>query len=69
MAFHKFDAQDGWGESFGSFEVFYRFPTDCDEKDEEGWYWQPCFPGCLPDGDMNGPFESEIDAINNAQTL
>jgi hypothetical protein len=23
---------------------------------EPGWYWWPCFPGCLPDGDPLGPF-------------
>ena len=23
---------------------------------EAGYYWWTCFPGCLPDGDPNGPF-------------
>lgn len=31
-----------------------------------GWYWQACFPGCLPDGDPSGPFETEQDAITDA---
>ena len=29
----------------------------------EGWYWWSCFPGCLPHGDLNGPFETEDAAI------
>ena len=32
-----------------------------------GWFWQACFPGCLPDGDPIGPFETEADAIADAQ--
>ena len=31
-----------------------------------GWYWWSCFPGCLPDGDPTGPFESEDDAMADA---
>jgi hypothetical protein len=34
---------------------------------QEGWYWWPCFPGCLPDGDPIGPFETEQAATDNAQ--
>lgn len=30
---------------------------------EPGWYYHYCFPGCLPDSEPNGPFESEADAI------
>lgn len=27
--------------------------------DESGqYYWQACFPGCIPDGDLMGPFDS-----------
>ena len=32
-----------------------------------GWYWWGCFPGCLPDGDPIGPFDSEEEAIADAQ--
>jgi len=35
----------------------------------EGWYWQACFPGCLPDGDVMGPFESESDAMSDANCV
>lgn len=32
-----------------------------------GWYWWSCFPGCLPDGDPIGPFDTEAEAIADAQ--
>lgn len=31
------------------------------------WYWQSCFPGCLPDGDPVGPFATEAEAVEDAQ--
>ena len=34
---------------------------------EEGWYWQAGFPGCLPDGGPNGPFETQAAAIEDAR--
>jgi hypothetical protein len=56
-------------------EVFYLFSGDYpiyeDEYENaeylpEGWYWQACFPGCLPDGDPMGPFDTEAEAIADA---
>lgn len=42
--------------------------TDSDEHNEHvGWYWWPCFPGCLPDGDPNGPFDTEEEALADAR--
>jgi hypothetical protein len=32
-----------------------------------GWYWQSCFPGCLPDGEPNGPFATEEEALADAR--
>jgi hypothetical protein len=48
---------------------------DCDstERNDEttcggpGWYWWPCFPGCLPDSDPIGPFATEAEALADAQ--
>lgn len=34
---------------------------------EKGWYYWACFPGCLPDSDPVGPFETEEEAISEAQ--
>lgn len=31
-----------------------------------GWYWWPCLPGCLPDGEENGPFATRQEALDDA---
>ena len=40
---------------------------DCVVADKPGWYWWSCFPGCLPDGDPYGPFDTEQEAITDAR--
>lgn len=30
------------------------------------WYWY-CFPGCMPDGGLNGPFETAEEALADAR--
>jgi hypothetical protein len=37
------------------------------DTNEAGYYWWSCFPGCLPDGQPNGPFETEEEAIADAR--
>ena len=32
-----------------------------------GYYWWSCFPGCLPDGEPNGPFATEAEALADAR--
>ncbi len=32
-----------------------------------GWYWWPCFPGCMPDGEPMGPFDTEAEALADAR--
>ncbi len=63
MSYHNFLTDDG--EPFGSFEIFY---LDTDGELDAGWYWQACFPGCLPDGDAMGPFDSHAAALDNARS-
>lgn len=48
-------------------------PPDPTKDDREqaanalaGWYWWSCCPGCLPDGEASGPFETELEAIQDA---
>jgi len=51
-----------------SLEIFYhdgvRYdPDDCWADSDEnplpaGWYYWSCFPGCMPDSDPYGPFET-----------
>lgn len=36
---------------------------------DPGWYWWPCFPGCLPDSDPIGPFATEAEAIADAREV
>lgn len=56
-------------------EVFYHDSNDpdgvgngcADDTLESGWYYWFCFPGCLPDSDPVGPFETEQAAVNAAQ--
>jgi len=40
-----------------------------EEQIAGGWYWWPCFPGCMPDSDPIGPFETEADALADAQDI
>ena len=48
-------------------EVFYAELGVNDEYNAPGWYYWFCFPGCLPDSDPFGPFETEADAIAQAR--
>jgi hypothetical protein len=46
--------------------------TECDESGAPrmigtGWFWQACFPGCLPDSDPVGPFATEAEALADAR--
>ena len=68
MSYHQF--QDQTGEPYGSFETFFEYDCIYDSNyrltGQSGWYWHSCFPGCLPDSDRSGPFESEQEAIKDA---
>lgn len=59
-------------------EVFYRTLAENTEfetldGDNEpmpaGWYWWSCFPGCLPDSDPCGPFDTQDEALADAQEV
>jgi len=39
---------------------------DGDDRYTEGFYWAVCFPGCIPDSEFSGPFDSEELAEQNA---
>lgn len=41
--------------------------SDTSPEDHAGWYWWSCFPGCMPDGDAEGPFETEALALADAR--
>lgn len=50
----------------GPFEVFWGEFIEFGEGFGEGWFWWPCHPGCLPDGDPTGPFNSSGEAWKDA---
>ena len=45
----------------------YSLIANPDSQYVAGWYYWACFPGCMPDSDPIGPFNSEAEAISNAQ--
>lgn len=63
-------------------EVFYGCPyipddgfadggeeyTDDEIKSMTGFYYWYCFPSCLPDSEPIGPFETEEQALSDAQS-
>ena len=51
---------DCWTDGSGSTLSGEQMPT--------GWYWQSCFPGCLPDSEPIGPFDTETEALADAQS-
>ena len=67
MGFHQFTPTDG-SEPFGSFEVFFHYPEHDTGRQSDGFYWQSCFPGCIPDSDAVGPFQTEAEAIADANS-
>ena len=34
-----------------------------------GYFWSYCFPGCLPDSDWYGPFETAEEALADARSM
>lgn len=46
--------------------------TDWEQEDDDdhlaaGWYYRFCFPGCLPDSDPYGPYDTEQEALVSAR--
>lgn len=64
MAYHHFT--DETGAAYGSFEVYW---IEDAQAELTGWYWAACFPGCLPDSDPIGPFETYELALDDALRL
>ena len=54
-------------------EVFYmsedeaRQMAEYPDETEAGWYYWYCFPGCMPDSDPMGPFDTEFLAVEDAR--
>lgn len=83
MSYHYLDTERAGDPHYlPSIETFYidigSLPEDCPAciedsediehvRDHAGWYWWSCLPGCMPDGEAKGPFESEADALADAR--
>ena len=39
----------------------------CEHCPAAGWYWQTCLPGCMPDSEPFGPFDTEGEALADAR--
>lgn len=51
-------------------EIFYNdgetlVSDENEDPFEIGWYYQYCFPGCLPDSSPFGPFSSSEEALED----
>lgn len=63
IAYHSFINPDTQ-EPYGSFCVEF---IAYDPLLSSGWYWFACFPGCVPDGEPMGPFETYEQAVADAR--
>lgn len=73
--YHQYDPN---GTPYGSFEIFWDdsdisehggLPRNYDGEGnpvKPGWYFWPCFPGCLPDSEAIGPYATSKDAYEGA---
>lgn len=56
-----------WLEGFDGQDPRGPDVTDQLDEFEPGWYWAACFPGCMPDSDWNGPFDTSNQAWKDAR--
>lgn len=76
MAQHYSDpSRESDPHALPNIETFYWSPADAREQAERasgdmtepGWYYWYCLPGCLPDSDPIGPFDTEQEALDDAR--
>ena len=73
MSYHYSDpANEADEHRLPDIEVFHAFVGELgtdDDGDEypAGWYYWWCFPGCLPDSETYGPYDSEQEALDAAR--
>lgn len=70
------DCDRGFGIAPDYYGIVY--PETCPDCGRDGitpentaanphWYYWYCFPGCMPDSDPIGPFDTEADALADAR--
>lgn len=77
MSYHRFDGLDTipnvevfWAGR-GELDESYACPEDIspDEPSPPGYYFWTCMPGCMPDSEADGPYDTEEDAIEAAREM
>ncbi len=72
MAFYYSKEPDGT-YSMSDVEVSYIVEGEFEGEEggfmEPGWYYRFCFPGCIPEGEYTGPFDSEEAAVEDMRNL
>lgn len=66
-----------YNEDNNSFEIFFvdeymceEWNVDIEDEDDQyqpGYYFQFCFPGCMPDSDPFGPYQNEEICLKGAK--
>ncbi len=78
MQFHTDPERESDPNALPDAEVFTVTAADCQPGTafligansstlSPGFYWWSCLPGCLPDSDPFGPFDTEQEAIDDAR--
>lgn len=74
MAYHyQKEGDKDNSRSLPNIETFYlddkekREALKSDDLMEKGWYYWYCLPGCMPDSEAIGPFETEEEALEDAR--
>ena len=47
----------------------YHLPDCIVFQTPDGWFWQSQMPGCLPDSDPIGPFDTRQEALDDCQDI
>ena len=63
---HRFDGID---DALDYVREVYRDGDSIEINTESGYYAAICLPGCLPDSDWSGPYDSEDDAMQEMREL
>lgn len=70
MQFYTDPSREQDSHSLPDAEVFYVDPTEhiigSGERRASGWYYWFCSPGCLPDSEEFGPYDSKMTAVDAA---
>lgn len=73
MHFYLDESREGDPWALPNAEVFFAQAGEWEdgegEPNAEGWFWWPCFPGCMPDGEATGPYASAEEAIEDARRV